>query len=157
MEKSIHFILNNRKYIIKTDSRRRLLDVLREDFNLKGMKDEWEEGKCGAYSVIIDGELINASLVSIGSIEGKWVMTIEGYRKTRRFEILKEAFEKAHSVEFGFSTNGMIMAIEVFLSNNPKPNEKKIKDFIKENIDNCTGYNRIVEGIKMAAQAANEG
>lgn len=153
MENNIRFILNGKKVVIKTESTRRLIDVLRDDFKLKGTKEGCGEGECGACAVIIDGKLLNSCLVSIGIVEGRNIVTIEGYRETGRFKVLNEAFKKAGAVQCGFCTPGMIMAAEALLSKNPKPSEEEIREAISGNLCRCTGYNMIVEAIKISIKA----
>lgn len=136
--------------MIKTDPLKRLLDVLREDFMLKGTKEGCGEGECGACAIMVDGKLLNSCLVPVGTIAGKNIITIEGFRDTSRFKVLKESFEEAGSVQCGFCTPGMIMAGEALLRKNPQPNEAEIRDALSGNLCRCTGYNMIVEGIKKA-------
>ncbi len=148
----ISFVLNFEKVEIDTNPLRRLLDVLREDFNLTGHKEGCGEGECGACSIIIDGRLINSCLMPIGKIEGKEVLTIEGIQSTNKYEVLKEAFEEAGAVQCGFCTPGMIMAAEVLLRNNSKPTIDEIKEGLSGNLCRCTGYNMIIEAVQMAAK-----
>lgn len=153
MKSKIRFILNGKKVVIKIDPTRRLIDVLRDDFKLKGTKEGCGEGECGACAVIIDGKLLNSCLVSVGIVEGSNILTIEGYRDTLRFKVLNEAFKKAGAVQCGFCTPGMIMAAEALLSKNSKPSEEEIKEAISGNLCRCTGYNMIVEAIKISIKA----
>ncbi|CAH2213753.1 (2Fe-2S)-binding protein [Tepidibacter aestuarii] len=150
MESNISFTLNGKEVVIKTDPLRRLVDILREDFKLKGTKEGCGEGECGACAIIIDDKLINSCLIPIGTIEGSNITTMEGYRETERFKVLQESFEKAGSVQCGFCTPGMIMATEALLRKNPKPNEEEIRDALSGNLCRCTGYNMIIEGVKTA-------
>lgn len=150
MESNIDFILNDKGVSIKTDPTRRLLDVLRDDFKLIGAKDGCGEGECGACAVLLDEKLINSCLAPIGAVQGSSILTIEGFRETKRFKVLKECFEKAGSVQCGFCTPGMIMAAEALLRKNPKPSGEEIIDAISGNLCRCTGYNMIIEGIKLA-------
>ncbi len=152
MAKRIRFILNNQPVEIETDPLRRLLDVLREDFQLTGPKEGCGEGECGACSVLLSGRLVNSCLVAVGSIEGITVLTIEGYRESDRFRTLEKAFAEAGAVQCGFCTPGMLMAAEALLNKNPKPNIKEIREAISGNLCRCTGYNMIVEAIQTAAQ-----
>ncbi|MBU3113443.1 (2Fe-2S)-binding protein [Clostridium lacusfryxellense] len=147
----VNFNLNNKDVYIETDSIKRLIDVLREDFKFTGVKEGCGEGECGACSVIIDGKLINSCLVPIGTLEGSKIITIDGYRKTHRYEIIKNSFEKVGAVQCGFCIPGMIMATEVLLSKKPRPSEADIREGISGNLCRCTGYNMIVEAISLAS------
>ena len=147
----VNFNLNNKDVYIETDSIKRLIDVLREDFKFTGVKEGCGEGECGACSVIIDGKLINSCLVPIGTLEGSKIITIDGYRETQRYEIIKESFEEVGAVQCGFCIPGMIMATEVLLSKKPRPSEVDIREGISGNLCRCTGYNMIVEAISLAS------
>lgn len=151
MKTKVNFNLNYTDVSIETDSIKRLLDVLREDFKFTGVKEGCGEGECGACSVIIDGKLINSCLVPIGTLEGAKIITIDGYRETPRYEIVKESFKEVGAVQCGFCIPGMIMATEVLLSKKPKPSEVEIREGISGNLCRCTGYNMIVEAISLAA------
>lgn len=148
----IEFILNNKKVNIDIDPTMKLLDVIRDTFNLKGTKRGCEQGACGACAVIIDGKLANSCNVPICTVKGRRVMTIEGYKITKRFKVIEKAFEKAGSFQCGFCTPGMVMATEALLSRNPNPTEEEIREGISGNLCRCTGYNMIVEGVKLAAK-----
>lgn len=147
----VNFSLNNKDVYIETDSIKRLVDVLREDFKFTGVKEGCGEGECGACSVIIDGKLINSCLIPIGTLEGSKIITIDGYRETNRYEIIKESFEEVGAVQCGFCIPGMIMATEVLLSKKPRPSEVDIREGISGNLCRCTGYNMIVEAIFLAS------
>ncbi|GIM29268.1 (2Fe-2S)-binding protein [Clostridium polyendosporum] len=148
----INFILNNRSTSVECDPMIRLLDILREVFKLTGVKEGCGEGECGACSVIINGNIVNSCLVPAGTLEGAEITTIEGYRETKRYLILKEAFEEAGAVQCGFCIPGMIMAAEALLSKNKNPTERDIREGISGNLCRCTGYSMIVEAIGIAAK-----
>ncbi|HEX2953782.1 MAG TPA: (2Fe-2S)-binding protein [Bacillota bacterium] len=152
MEKHIEFSLNNRQVQVVADPLRRLLDVLREDFRLTGPKEGCGEGECGACSVLIDGMLVNSCLTPVGTIEGRSVLTIEGYRETERFKVIERSFADAGAVQCGFCIPGMVMAVEALLNRNNQPSEAVIREAIAGNLCRCTGYNMIVEAVQMAAE-----
>jgi carbon-monoxide dehydrogenase small subunit len=152
MADNISFTLNNEEVSVKADPLRRLLDVLREDFNLAGVKEGCGQGECGACSVIIDGRLTNSCIVPVGTVEGKKILTIEGLKKTERFDVLQECFQEAGAVQCGFCTPGMIMASEALLSKNNNPDEDEIRVGLSGNQCRCTGYSMIVNAVKMAAK-----
>ncbi|MGY0374886.1 (2Fe-2S)-binding protein [Clostridium sp. JNZ J1-5] len=150
MTSSIRFKLNFEDIEIAINPLKRLLDVLREDMGFTGVKEGCGEGECGACSVIIDGKLINSCMVPIGTVEGKEVLTIEGLQQTKRYNVLKDSFEEAGAVQCGFCTPGMIMASEALLSKNPHPSEDEIREGLSGNLCRCTGYNMIIDAIKLA-------
>lgn len=148
----IKFNLNNKEVSIESNPLRRLLDVLREDFKLIAPKEGCGQGECGACSVIIDGNLINSCCVPLGNVNGTKVITIEGLVDTKEFNILKEAYEDAGAVQCGFCTPGMIMASYALLTKNSRPNEDEIREGISGNLCRCTGYDKIIEAIKLASK-----
>ncbi|TDT63667.1 (2Fe-2S)-binding protein [Fonticella tunisiensis] len=152
MENKIRFTLNFKTVEISASPLKRLLDVLREDFSLTGTKEGCGEGECGACSIIVDGELVNSCLYPVGRVEGKEVLTIEGFRSTPEFEVLRESFEEAGAVQCGFCTPGMIMAAEFLLRKYPHPTEEQIRKGISGNLCRCTGYDMIVKAIKLASE-----
>ncbi|SKA97715.1 carbon-monoxide dehydrogenase small subunit [Caloramator quimbayensis] len=152
MENKIKFILNGEEVEVLCSPVKRLLDVLRDDFNLSGAKEGCGKGECGACSVLIDGKLINSCLYPAQMAEGKEVLTIEGLKKSRIFEILSESFIDAGAVQCGFCTPGMIMASYALLRKNPNPTEEDIREGLSGNLCRCTGYNMIIEAVKMAAK-----
>ncbi|MBX4259394.1 (2Fe-2S)-binding protein [Clostridium estertheticum] len=148
----IKFILNGKGITSIANANRRLLDVLRNEFHITGVKCGCKEGECGACSVILDGKLVNSCMVAMGSIEGSTVITIEGYRETKRFDVLSRAYSSVSAVQCGFCIPGMILASECILVKNPNPSESDIRDGISGNLCRCTGYNSIVNAIGIAAK-----
>lgn len=147
MVSKIAFTLNGCPVEIKAEPLKRLLDILREECGLTGVKEGCGEGECGACSILVEGQLVNSCLYPAGKAEGKEVVTIEGFRTTKRYEVLKEAFEEAGAVQCGFCSPGMLMAAESLLRRQPKPTEQQIREGISGNLCRCTGYNMIVEAI----------
>lgn len=148
----IPFVLNGRQVSVDCDPSARLLDILRDHFELTGVKEGCGEGECGACSVLLNGRLANSCLVAIGSIAGANVVTIEGFRGTERYAHLEKAFAAAGAVQCGFCTPGMVMAAEALLSRNPHPTEAQIREGISGNLCRCTGYNMIVDAILTASR-----
>lgn len=148
----INFILNGQAVTSHAKVNERLLDILRTEFRLTGVKCGCKEGECGACSVILDGRLVNSCLVAMGSIEGSKVMTIEGYCETERFTILDRAYAAVSAVQCGFCIPGMMLASECILAKNPNPTDAEIREGISGNLCRCTGYNAIVEAIGIAAK-----
>jgi len=147
----IRFVLNHKKVEIDVDPLKRLLDVVREDFDLKGVKERCGEGECGACAVLVNGKLMNSCLIPVAQVDGKEVLTIEGYKNTKKYKIIEEAFLEAGAVQCGFCTPGMVMAIEALLSQNPSPEESDVREALSGNLCRCTGYNMIVDAVLLAA------
>lgn len=148
----IKFTLNYQSVTIDTDPSRRLLDVLRVDFNLVGVKEGCGEGECGACSVLINHLVVNSCLVPVGNVHNKDVLTIEGYKLTPKYKIIETAFVDAGAVQCGFCTPGMVMATESLLYQNPHPSDLEIKIALSGNLCRCTGYNMIIEAVKLAVE-----
>lgn len=151
----IRFTLNGQMVTISTQPTRRLLDVLRDDFHLTAAKEGCGEGECGACSVLLDGKLVNSCLIMLTAIEGREVLTLEGFKQTERFQALKKGFEKAGSVQCGFCTSGFVLAAEALLSVNPHPNESEVRRAVEGNLCRCTGYSMIIDGILEASKVGD--
>ncbi|MFA9375287.1 MAG: (2Fe-2S)-binding protein [Lachnotalea sp.] len=147
----MEFNLNNEKIVYEGDPSKRLLDVLRDDLQVTGVKEGCGEGECGACSVLINGRLANSCITAIGSLEGAFVLTVEGFKDTKQYQLLEETFAKAGAVQCGFCTPGMIMAAQSLLTSNSNPTENEIRESISGNLCRCTGYNMIIDAVKMAA------
>ncbi len=152
---SINFILNGNEVSYAGNPSARLLDVLREEFRLTGVKCGCKEGECGACSVIMNGLLVNSCMVAMGVANGSTITTIEGYRETERFTVLDKAFASVSAVQCGFCIPGMVLAAECILASNPHPTEDEIRIGISGNLCRCTGYNAIVNAIAIAAKEGN--
>ncbi|WP_425538525.1 (2Fe-2S)-binding protein [Microaceticoccus formicicus] len=150
----IEFVLNGNKVVSSSPSGLRLLDVIREEFGFTGTKEGCSEGECGACSVLVDGKLFDSCLVALGSIAGKEIITIEGFKKLRpeRFNMISDSYAKSGAVQCGICIPGMVMATEALLSANPKPTEEEIRTGLSGNLCRCTGYNMIVDAVKMASK-----
>ena len=148
----IKFTLNHKDVEIETSINRRLLDVLRDDFSLKGPKEGCGEGECGACAVLLNGQIVNSCCVPIANVSGQEILTIEGFSKTKAFEIINQAFSDAGAVQCGFCTPGMIIATQSLLSTNPHPSEEEIKVGLSGNLCRCTGYQLIIKAIKDASE-----
>ena len=148
----INFRLNGREVSYSGSAADRLLDVLRNTYLCMSVKCGCKEGECGACSVLIDGVLFNSCCVAMGAIEGAEVVTMEGFRETRRYEVLDRAFGELSAVQCGFCIPGMVLAAESLLSQNPQPTEEEIREGLSGNLCRCTGYNAIVNAVGLAAK-----
>ena len=126
--------------------------MLREKFGLTGVKEGCGEGECGACAVLLDGRLVHSCLVPLANVIGKEVITIEGLKNTKEYKIIEEALLDAGSVQCGFCTPGFVMAIYALLKSNPQPDDEEIRKGISGNLCRCTGYQMIIDGIKLAAK-----
>jgi len=156
METEVRFTLNGKPAEVLADPLRRLIDVLRDDLGLTGTKEGCGEGECGACSVLVDGRLVNSCLVPLAAVAGRDIVTIEGFRKTSRFVLLKECFADEGAVQCGFCTPGMVLAAQALLSSNPHPDEEAVREGISGNLCRCTGYSSIIAAV-LAASKRGEG
>jgi carbon-monoxide dehydrogenase small subunit len=125
----------------------RLLDVLREDLRLTGVKEGCGEGECGACSVLIDGELVNSCLVPLLQVEGASITTIEGVADGDKLHAIQQAFLEHGGAQCGICTPGMILAAMTLLEQYPNPTIEQIKEGLAGNLCRCTGYMRIFEAV----------
>jgi len=144
--------VNGEDYEVLVEPRDSLLDVLRDKLNLTGTKKGCNTGDCGACTVIMDGRPVNSCLVLAVEAEGKEILTIEGLADGSQIHPLQEAFIKCGAVQCGYCTPGMIMSAKTLLDENPNPTEDAIKRAIAGNLCRCTGYVKIIDAIKMAAE-----
>jgi len=152
----IQFNLNGKLHRIDVESRKRLVDVLRDDLNLTGTKEGCGEGECGSCTVIIDGKAVNSCLVLACQVRDKEILTVEGLAQNGELDPLQKSFLEQGAVQCGYCTPGMLMSAKALLMKNPNPTEKEIKDAIAGNICRCTGYNKIIAAIKDAAEDNNK-
>jgi len=151
MARKIRLQINQKRFDLKVDDRRTLLEVLREDLGLTGTKEGCGTGDCGACTVVIDDQPILSCLTLAIDCEGKAITTIEGLARDGRLHPLQKAFAEKGAVQCGFCTPGMIMAGYALLKRNPEPSEQEVKEAIAGNLCRCTGYVKIIEAILHAA------
>jgi aerobic carbon-monoxide dehydrogenase small subunit len=131
-----------------------LLYVLRERMGLPGSKNACEQGECGSCSVYLDGTLVCACLVLAGQAEGAEVVTVEGLNGADEdLHPIQEAFLAAGAVQCGFCTPGLIVATHDLLARNPAPSEPEIREALAGNLCRCTGYEKILDAVRSAAEA----
>lgn len=152
----ISFILNNKKVTIDVTPSMRLLDVIREELHLTGTKEGCGEGECGACTVLVNGEPYNSCLTPVANVIGKEVMTIEGFRETKAYRVIADAFANQGGSQCGFCTPGMILASYAVLKKNPHPTEEEIREALSGNLCRCTGYNSIVNAVILASKKGIE-
>jgi len=150
---NVRFIVNGAPAEVDVPGMRRLLDVLREDLGLTGTKEGCGEGECGACSVILDGDVVDACLVPICQVDGSVVRTVEGLapRGAAALDELQTAFLQTGGAQCGICTPGMLMAARAYLDDGGRADEGAIREAIAGNLCRCTGYTKIVEAIALAA------
>jgi aerobic carbon-monoxide dehydrogenase small subunit len=130
-----------------------LLHALRERLGLPGAKNACEQGECGSCSVYLDGQLVCSCLVLAGQAEGREIVTVEGLAGEGELHPVQEAFVQAGAVQCGFCTPGLIVATHDLLERNPDPTDPEIREALAGNLCRCTGYEKILDAVRMAAAA----
>jgi aerobic carbon-monoxide dehydrogenase small subunit len=128
-----------------------LLYVLRERLSLPGSKNACEQGECGSCSVYLDGVLVCACLVLAGQAEGCEVVTVEGLIEGDRLHPVQDAFIQTGAVQCGFCTPGLVVATHDLLRRNPRPSDAEIREALAGNLCRCTGYEKIMDAVRLAA------
>jgi carbon-monoxide dehydrogenase small subunit len=127
-----------------------LLTLLREVLALTGTKNGCAAGECGACTVLLDGEPVNACMVLAVEADGAQIVTVEGLARDGELDSLQKAFIDLTGVQCGFCTPGMLISARALLNRNPHPSEEEIKDALRGNLCRCTGYTRIVQAVQAA-------
>ncbi|MEU3554891.1 (2Fe-2S)-binding protein [Streptomyces fragilis] len=128
-----------------------LLYVLRERLGLPGSKNACEQGECGSCTVRLDGVPVCACLVAAGQAEGCEVVTVEGLAPEGELSTVQRAFVDAGAVQCGFCTPGLLVAADDLLDRNPKPADADIREALSGNLCRCTGYEKIMDAVRLAA------
>lgn len=148
----IKFRLNGRLINADIPGGMRLIDLLREDFNLTGTREGCGKGECGACTVLLDGKPVNSCLVLAAQLKGRAMVTIEGLSDGDTLNPVQRAFLEATAVQCGFCSPGLILAAKSLLDKYPDPSEEQIKRAISGNLCRCTGYSKVFKAIKMASE-----
>ena len=130
-----------------------LLTFLREELSLTGTKEGCDSGECGACTVLLDGEPVNACLVLAVEVDGMEILTVEGLAQDHRLDPLQQAFIELTGTQCGFCTPGILISARALLDRNPNPSVHEIKDALRGNLCRCTGYTRIIEAVEQVAKA----
>lgn len=134
-----------------------LLYVLRERLELPGSKNACEQGECGSCSVYMDGSLVCSCLVLAGQAEGREITTVEGLAENEdELHPVQESFVEAGAVQCGFCTPGLIVATHDLLERNPRPSDAEIREALAGNLCRCTGYEKILDAVKLAAEKSGK-
>jgi len=129
-----------------------LLYVLRERMGLPGSKNACEQGECGSCSVYLDSELVCACLVAAGQAEGREVRTVEGLAGDQGLDPVQQAFVEAGAVQCGFCTPGLVVAAHDLLQRVDRPDDLEIREALAGNVCRCTGYEKILDAVRLAAE-----
>jgi carbon-monoxide dehydrogenase small subunit len=148
----IELSVNGENHELAIESQATLLEVLREELKLTGAKEACGTGECGSCTVLMDGKPVLACLVLAADCPRCSITTIEGISSyPDKLAPLQQAFLDTGAVQCGFCTPGMILTAGALLEENPCPSEEEIKKALEGNLCRCTGYNKIMEAVKLAA------
>ena len=153
---AVTLIVNGRGKELEVGVHRTLLDVLRDDLGLTGTKECCAEGECGACTVLVDGDGINACLVLAVEADGRAVTTIEGLGEDGRLSRLQDAFLAGGGVQCGFCIPGMVMSAQALLSRQARATRADIREALSGNLCRCGGYHQICDAVAVAASAERD-
>ena len=149
----ISVTVNGTPYRRSVEARLLLSDFLRHDLLLAGTHVGCEHGVCGACTVIFDGVPVRSCLMFTAQADGHTIETVEGLAPDREhLHPLQEAMRDCHGLQCGYCTPGILMTMKVFLAETPAPDEAQIREALSGNLCRCTGYQHIVEAMKLAAE-----
>ncbi|MGH7701324.1 MAG: (2Fe-2S)-binding protein [Gemmatimonadales bacterium] len=148
----IDVLVNGARHRRAVEPRLLLSDFLRQDLGLTGTHVGCEHGVCGACTVLLDGEAVRSCLLLAVQADGHEITTVEALAPSPdRLHPLQTAFREAHGLQCGFCTPGFLMTLVPFLRDHPNPTEPEIREALSGNLCRCTGYQGIVEAVKLAA------
>ncbi len=149
---NVKLTVNGAPYERDVEPRLLLSDFLRHDLGLTGTHVGCEHGVCGACTILFDGEPVRSCLMFAVQADGHRITTVEALGAMDDLHPLQEAFRESHAVQCGFCTPGFLMSLTPFLEENPDPTEEEIREAISGNLCRCTGYQHIVDAVKLAAE-----
>ncbi len=134
-----------------------LMSMLRDDLGLWGTKNGCEQGECGSCSVWLDGEVVCSCLVLAAQADGRRVATVESLAGEGELHPVQQAFLDAGAVQCGFCTPGLVVAVSDLLRRDPEPPEEVIREALSGNLCRCTGYQKILDAVRLAATRMERG
>jgi len=153
MKQLITLNINGEENEISISPDATLLQVLRNELELQGTKRGCDTSACGCCTVHMDGKAVYSCVIYAMAAQGKEITTIEGLGGHGQLDPLQDAFIQAGAVQCGYCTCGMIMSARQLLDDVKNPDEEQIRHAIAGNLCRCTGYTKIVDAIKMAADS----
>jgi carbon-monoxide dehydrogenase small subunit len=154
---SIHMDVNGRRHALAVPAHALLLDVLRDELELRGAKRSCDSQVCGACTVLVDGLAVSACTYLAVEADGRTVLTVEGLAEGEALSPIQQAFLDAGAVQCGFCTAGMLMTARALLDEQPRPTREAVLHYLRGSLCRCTGYRKIVEAIVAAGRGAAAG
>jgi len=149
---SVTTTVNGEAKQFQCEAQQTLLDALRDELLLTGTKEGCGTGDCGACSVTVDGRLVNSCLMLAAEAQGKKIETIEGMAKGDKLHPLQRHFLEQNGAQCGICTPGMLMSAKALLERNPDPTESEVRFWLAGNLCRCTGYDKIIRSVLLAAK-----
>ncbi|MEM7537689.1 MAG: (2Fe-2S)-binding protein [Chloroflexota bacterium] len=147
---TITFTVNGETMTKEIEPRLLLSDFVRHELGLTGTHVGCEHGVCGACTILFDGEAVRSCIMLAVQLDGHDIQTVESLGTPDNLHPLQTAFHEAHGLQCGYCTPGFLMTLIPFLKENPHPNEQEIREAISGNLCRCTGYQHIVDAVKIA-------
>jgi carbon-monoxide dehydrogenase small subunit len=149
---NVSVTVNGTRYERAVEPRMLLSDFLRHELDLTGTHVGCEHGVCGTCTVMFDGQAVRSCLMFAVQANGHEILTVEGLGTLENLHPLQETFQDAHALQCAFCTPGFLMTLVPFLKENPDPTEDEIREAIAGNLCRCTGYQNIVQAVKLAVE-----
>ena len=150
----LNLIVNGEEIDVAVTPQTTLLEVLREELGLTGVKEGCSEGVCGACTVLMDGNPVRSCITLALEADGAEIMTVEGLASDGKLHPLQQAFVDHGAIQCGFCTPGMLLSSKALIDRNPHPNKNEIKTALAGNFCRCTGYTKILEAVGSVANGS---
>ena len=152
----LNLTLNGEEKSLDIEPGMSALELIRDILELKGTKEGCGIGECGACTIVVDGNAVNACLMFAAQLDGRDVLTVEGLGNEDELHPIQQSFIDHHAVQCGFCTPGILMSTRALLAENANPNRAEITKAVAGNLCRCTGYQNIIAGIEDAAERCRE-
>lgn len=152
MQREVTLHINGRAYPTTVRSHHTLLQVLRDQFQLYGVREGCGVGMCGACTVLLDGQPVSSCLLLAVMVTGKKVLTIEGLSQAGELHPIQQAYIDGHGFQCSYCTPGFILATKALLETNPDATDDEIRDYLAGNLCRCGSYVKILDSVKLAQE-----
>ena len=152
MKQIIELTVNGEDYELAVESQTTLLEALREHIGLTGTKEACGSGECGTCTVLLDRRPVLSCLTLAVDCQEQPIVTIEGLSEENDLTFVQQAFHEHGGIQCGFCTPGMVLSVTALLEENPKPTEEEIAKALEGHLCRCSGYNKIMEAVTIAAE-----
>lgn len=149
--RTIHFTLNGRPVSAEIAPHHNLVEVLRNEFDLVGVRESCGQGMCGCCTVLVNGRAVSGCLYLAAFADGAEVTTVEHLDADGRLDPVQEAFVEAGAFQCGFCTPGFVLMVKQLLDEHPNPDDEQIRHYLSGNLCRCAAYPEIINAVKIAA------